>query len=186
MPIFRVKSVKIYTGQKNLHWRRRPRRRQLSGVTTLHVDRNNIHILKLISSGLQSISMKIDRHDAWSRRMRKSADSKAIIGVQIRVCRRFTWDWASRPPSPRILTLDTLCNIIAPHSVFATRCEQNSLCLVAFINSYKTLTNLCWCEKVSGKKYYNALVLQNSALNTGCFLLVPPNSEKMTRLTGSA
>ena len=122
--------------------------------------------------------MKIDRHDAWSRRMRKSADSKAIIGVQIRVCRRFTWDWASRPPSPRILTLDTLWNIIAPHSVFATRCEQNSLCLVAFINSYKTLTNLCWCEKVSGKKYYNALVLQNSALNTGCFLLVPPNSEK--------
>jgi len=32
MPIFRVKSVKIYTGQKNLHWRRRPRRRQLSGM----------------------------------------------------------------------------------------------------------------------------------------------------------
>ena len=29
MPIFRVKSVKIYTGQKNLHWRRR---RQLSGM----------------------------------------------------------------------------------------------------------------------------------------------------------
>ena len=34
MPIFRVKSVKIYTGQKNLHWRRRPRRRQLSGMDT--------------------------------------------------------------------------------------------------------------------------------------------------------
>ena len=34
MPIFRVKSVKIYTGQKNLHWRRRPRRRQLSGMAT--------------------------------------------------------------------------------------------------------------------------------------------------------
>ena len=33
MPIFRVKSVKIHTGQKNLHWRRRPRRRQLSGMT---------------------------------------------------------------------------------------------------------------------------------------------------------
>ena len=33
MPIFRVKSVKIYTGQKNLHWRRRPRRRQLSGMS---------------------------------------------------------------------------------------------------------------------------------------------------------
>ena len=32
MPIFRVKSVKIYTGQKNLHRRRRPRRRQLSGM----------------------------------------------------------------------------------------------------------------------------------------------------------
>ena len=32
MPIFRVKSVKIYTGQKNLHWQRRPRRRQLSGM----------------------------------------------------------------------------------------------------------------------------------------------------------
>ena len=32
MPIFRVKSVKIYTGQKNLHWRRRLRRRQLSGM----------------------------------------------------------------------------------------------------------------------------------------------------------
>ena len=29
MPIFRVKSVKIYTGQKNLHWRRQ---RQLSGM----------------------------------------------------------------------------------------------------------------------------------------------------------
>ena len=33
MPIFRVKSVKIYTGQKNLHRRRRPRRRQLSGMS---------------------------------------------------------------------------------------------------------------------------------------------------------
>ena len=35
MPIFRVKSVKIYIGQKNLHWRRRPRRRQLSGMKEL-------------------------------------------------------------------------------------------------------------------------------------------------------
>ena len=32
MPIFRVKSVKIDTGQKNLHWRRQPRQRQLSGM----------------------------------------------------------------------------------------------------------------------------------------------------------
>ena len=37
MPIFRVKSVKIYTGQKNLHWRRRPRRRQLSGMAAVLV-----------------------------------------------------------------------------------------------------------------------------------------------------
>ena len=36
MPIFRVKSVKIYTSQKNLHWRRRPRRRQLSGMCGIH------------------------------------------------------------------------------------------------------------------------------------------------------
>ena len=37
MPIFRVKSVKIYTGQKNLHWRRQTRQRQLSGmVRSLH------------------------------------------------------------------------------------------------------------------------------------------------------
>ena len=35
LPIFRVRSVKIYTGQKNLHWRRRPRRRQLSGMLSL-------------------------------------------------------------------------------------------------------------------------------------------------------
>ena len=32
MPIFCVKSVIIYTGQKNLHWRRQPRQRQLSGM----------------------------------------------------------------------------------------------------------------------------------------------------------
>ena len=32
MPIFCIKSVKIYTGQKNLHWRRQPRQRQLSGM----------------------------------------------------------------------------------------------------------------------------------------------------------
>ena len=37
MPIFRVKSVKIYTGQKNLHWRRRPRRRQLSGMLMFRI-----------------------------------------------------------------------------------------------------------------------------------------------------
>ena len=40
MPIFRVKSVKIHTGQKNLHWRRQPRQWQLSGMpnttTTWH------------------------------------------------------------------------------------------------------------------------------------------------------
>ena len=35
LPIFRVKSVKIYTCQKNLHWRRRPRRRQLSGMCSI-------------------------------------------------------------------------------------------------------------------------------------------------------
>ena len=34
MPIFRVKSVKIYTGQKNLHWRRQWRQWQLSGMLT--------------------------------------------------------------------------------------------------------------------------------------------------------
>ena len=34
MPIFRVKSVTIYTGRKNLHWRRQPRQRQLSGINT--------------------------------------------------------------------------------------------------------------------------------------------------------
>ena len=32
MPIFRVKSVKIYTGPKNLHWRRQWRQWQLSGM----------------------------------------------------------------------------------------------------------------------------------------------------------
>ena len=32
MPIFRVKSVKIYTGQKNLHWRRQWRQWQLLGM----------------------------------------------------------------------------------------------------------------------------------------------------------
>ena len=35
MPIFRVKSVKIYTGQKNLHWRRQPRQWQLSGMPNM-------------------------------------------------------------------------------------------------------------------------------------------------------
>ena len=38
MPIFRVKSVKNYTGQKNLHWRRQPRQRQLSGMMTGKLD----------------------------------------------------------------------------------------------------------------------------------------------------
>ncbi len=33
MPIFRFKSVKIYTGQKNLHWRRQWRQWQLWGMT---------------------------------------------------------------------------------------------------------------------------------------------------------
>ena len=32
MPTFCVKSVKIYTGQKNLHWRRQWRQWQLSGM----------------------------------------------------------------------------------------------------------------------------------------------------------
>ena len=35
MPIFRVKSVKIYTGQKNLHWRCQWRQWQLSGMHQL-------------------------------------------------------------------------------------------------------------------------------------------------------
>ena len=33
LPIFCVKSVKIYTAQKNLHWRRQPRQWQLSGMS---------------------------------------------------------------------------------------------------------------------------------------------------------
>ena len=36
MPIFRVKSVKIYTGQKNLHWRRQWRQWQLSGMEKMN------------------------------------------------------------------------------------------------------------------------------------------------------
>ena len=32
LPIFCVTSVKIYTGQKNLHWRRQQRQLQLSGM----------------------------------------------------------------------------------------------------------------------------------------------------------
>ena len=35
MPIFRVKSVKIYTGQKNLHWRSQWRQWQLSGMSNV-------------------------------------------------------------------------------------------------------------------------------------------------------
>ena len=33
MPIFHVKSVKIYTGKKNLHWRRQWRQWQISGMS---------------------------------------------------------------------------------------------------------------------------------------------------------
>ena len=47
MPIFRVKSVKIYTGQKNLHWLRQWRQWQLSGMeirwTTLTNPRQNFN-----------------------------------------------------------------------------------------------------------------------------------------------
>ena len=40
MPIFRVKSVKIYTGQKNLHWRRQWRQWQLSGMVVWSIGCN--------------------------------------------------------------------------------------------------------------------------------------------------
>ena len=48
MPIFRVKSVKIYTGQKNLHWRRQPRQRQLSGMVVTIVIVVSVVIVAII------------------------------------------------------------------------------------------------------------------------------------------
>ena len=41
MPIFRVKSVKIYTGQKNLHWRRQWRQWQLWGMQSSTIRNTN-------------------------------------------------------------------------------------------------------------------------------------------------
>ena len=64
MPIFRVKSVKIYTGQKNLHWRRRPRRRQLSGM----------HVMSLAIQDLTPCS----RDEGLSDIMARNMDSKRV------------------------------------------------------------------------------------------------------------
>ena len=46
MPIFRVKSVKIYTGQKNLHGHR-PRVRDKYEVWVLLIKNNYTHLLQI-------------------------------------------------------------------------------------------------------------------------------------------
>ena len=71
MPIFRVKSVKIYTGQKNLHWRRRWRRWQLWGMNTFYV---------LLCSGLQQCPWFIVR-------VRSRAQVSQSISQQVEHCR---------------------------------------------------------------------------------------------------
>ena len=67
MPIFRVKSVKIYTGQKNLHWRRRPRRRQLSGMSPQQMQFSVI--IEVYSSNIANTYLSL----GWIPRVRARA-----------------------------------------------------------------------------------------------------------------
>ena len=65
MPIFRVKSVKNYTGQKNLPWRRQPRQprqRQLSGMWLAMS-----HILNRPTDMMVSSRKKLFRLAIWQR-----------------------------------------------------------------------------------------------------------------------
>ena len=66
MPIFRVKSVKIYTGQKNLHWRRQWRQWQLSGMCDLRSDlggKLHHYICTLFFSGVQPRECRVGLRD---------------------------------------------------------------------------------------------------------------------------
>ena len=91
MPIFRVKSVKIYTGQKNLHWRRQPRRRQLSGM----------HLGSFLSE-LNMFNM------FWSNLISNRPHWKSHAHLQ---CSRLKKDHWARPPfglaRPRIVYRET-------------------------------------------------------------------------------
>ena len=70
MPIFRVKSVKIYTDQKNLHWRRQPRQRQLSGMNPWA---RKIAVEPVSPAGFVAISQK-----GWSLHLSSSINYNTI------------------------------------------------------------------------------------------------------------
>ena len=63
MPIFRVKSVKIYTGQKNLHWRRQPRQWQLSGM--LLSEKNHVIMIPLPGVRLATSMWSTATRSGW-------------------------------------------------------------------------------------------------------------------------
>ena len=65
MPIFRVKSVKIYTGQKNLHWRRQ---RQLSGMVSDEVDNDYVILVLKITMFYYLMNKKTMVSDWMSRK----------------------------------------------------------------------------------------------------------------------
>ena len=71
MPIFRVKSVKIYTGQKNLHGRRPWRPWQISGMwywreidlrTILHLHMNGMIWQKVKVKTISNYSQRVYQH----------------------------------------------------------------------------------------------------------------------------
>ena len=72
MPIFRVKSVKIYTGQKNLHWRRQWRQWQLSGMPWGGAHRLYLcdcSALRLGSAYSRQPSTRLEREHSVSHRL---------------------------------------------------------------------------------------------------------------------
>ena len=65
MPIFRIKSVKIYTGQKNLHWRRQWRQWQLSGMLYLNVTQQNFIVNSVQAEYCTTFIVFISPSQAW-------------------------------------------------------------------------------------------------------------------------
>ena len=97
MPIFRVKSAKIYTGQKNLHWRRQ---RQLSGMLTY----------RWFTVSIYSISFnKINNGKSPESEKNNLGYEQVGLGNWRAICSHFLTFWARRG------TFFSLFNCLRPY-----------------------------------------------------------------------
>ena len=101
LPIFHVKSVKIYTSQKSLHWRRQPRQWQLSGMNHCKISptqkRRSEHEIEML---ILSKNWKFEKVKCFDLHQNEAKpeyetfrDRFFLWGIDFSLKKHYQWPW---------------------------------------------------------------------------------------------